>query len=144
MLWITFPDLGEQKVVGYIFASADSDSVAWRVIVIPPEEAADFALSHLRTFALDGPYPNPFNQSSVVSYQLTVAGKVNLSLYDINGRLVGTLVEGWQGAGEHRAEIGGHPGMGVLPTGIYFIRLQAAGQAGTPAPPMVRKAVVIR
>ena len=82
--------------------------------------------------------PNPFNQSSVISYQLSVGGMVNLSLYDINGRLVRTLVDGWQAAGEHRATISGQPGMSVLPAGIYIIRLEAAGTAFT------RKAVAMK
>lgn len=74
-------------------------------------------------------FPNPFNQSSVISYQLSVPGEVRLSLYDINGRLMETLVSGWQATGKHRVVIGGQTGMSVplpqYPAGLYLVRMQA-------------------
>jgi len=47
-------------------------------------------------------------------------------MYDLNGRLVQTLVEGGQAAGAHQVVIdakGGQLGMSVLPSGIYLLRL---------------------
>jgi len=88
---------------------------------VPGDEAA--APLH---FGLDAVYPNPFNATAVASYNLQVASWVSLCLYDLSGRLVETLMEGWQEAGEHRVVIdakGGQPGMAVLPSGIYLLRL---------------------
>ena len=62
---------------------------------------SDFIL-HPSSFILFPPFPNPFNSVAVAGYELRVAGRVNLSLYDVSGRLVRTLADGWQKAGEHR------------------------------------------
>ena len=70
-------------------------------------------------FGLDGVYPNPFNATAVVGYRLSVVGNVSLDLFDLNGRLVQTLAEGWQSAGSHEAVIDGAP----LPSGMYLVRL---------------------
>jgi hypothetical protein len=66
-------------------------------------------------------YPNPFNATAVTSYKLQVTSRVNLALYDINGRLVQTLVDGSRSAGRHQAMIDG----ANLPAGEYLIKLEA-------------------
>jgi hypothetical protein len=65
-------------------------------------------------------YPNPFNPSTVASYQLQVAGYVSLKVYDTAGRLVATLVEGWRSAGKHEVTFEGKG----LPSGVYMYCLQ--------------------
>jgi len=67
--------------------------------------------------------PNPFNQSTVISYQLKEAGKINLSVYDILGQEIVTLVEGYQSAGTYDISFDGKQ----LVSGVYFIRLEAGG-----------------
>ena len=59
---------------------------------------------------------------------------MTLGLYDLSGRLVQALAEGWQPTGEHQAVMDGR---GLL-AGVYLIRLQAGSET------MVRKAVIIR
>jgi uncharacterized delta-60 repeat protein len=71
--------------------------------------------------------PNPFNLSTVASYELRVASHVSLKIYDIAGRLVQTLANGWQEAGEHEVMFDGTG----LPSGIYLYRLETEGQAET-------------
>jgi hypothetical protein len=66
-------------------------------------------------------YPNPFNPSTVFSYQLSVVSHVNLAVYDIAGRQIVELVNGWRDAGRHHATFDGSS----LASGIYFYRLQA-------------------
>ncbi|MCB0313003.1 MAG: T9SS type A sorting domain-containing protein, partial [Calditrichaeota bacterium] len=44
------------------------------------------------SFQLLGNYPNPFNPATVIRYQLSVASEVELSVYDLQGRKVRTLV----------------------------------------------------
>jgi hypothetical protein len=63
--------------------------------------------------------PNPFNPSTVISYELPVSGNVNLKVYDINGREMASLVNGRQDAGKYSYEFNG----GNLSTGVYFYRL---------------------
>jgi hypothetical protein len=72
-------------------------------------------------------YPNPFNPSTVIRYHLPagqaglpVTGRVMLTVYDVLGQEVKTLVDEIQGAGEH--SVSWEPG--ELPTGVYFYRLE--------------------
>ena len=147
---VPFPNLGEQAVVGRVIVDADADSVVWRIMVVPPEGVSDFGLRIL-DFGLSEPFPNPFNATAAVNYHLSAFSRVNLSLYDINGRLVGTLVDGWESAGEHRATIGGQAGTPAplgLAAGVYFLRLQVLGSTGAPPggrtfSPLIRKLVVV-
>ncbi|TKJ41003.1 hypothetical protein CEE37_04885 [candidate division LCP-89 bacterium B3_LCP] len=72
-------------------------------------------------FALLGAYPNPFNPLTVLSFKLHDASIVNLAVYDISGRLVTTLVNGWRDAGIHEVTFDASG----LPSGVYLYRLTA-------------------
>jgi hypothetical protein len=67
------------------------------------------------------PSPNPFNPSTALSYELRAASYVTLKVHDTAGRLVATLVDGWQQAGAHKAIFDG----AGLAAGVYVARLQA-------------------
>jgi hypothetical protein len=66
-------------------------------------------------------HPNPFNPSMAISYQLSTSGRVSLKIFDISGRLVATLVDGWREAGVHEVTFVGS----ALPSGIYIYRITA-------------------
>jgi hypothetical protein len=72
-------------------------------------------------FRLNQNYPNPFNPTTVASFELRVPSLVRLTVWDIAGRKVGTLLEGWMQAGVHRTEFDGSG----LAAGIYILKLQA-------------------
>jgi hypothetical protein len=72
-------------------------------------------------FALNSAYPNPFNPTTRISYALPEAARVKLSVYDIGGRLVTELVDGWRGAGVHEVTFDA-TGMA---SGVYIYRIQA-------------------
>jgi N-acetylneuraminic acid mutarotase len=65
-------------------------------------------------------HPNPFNPTTVLSFQLQDASRVNLTVYDISGRKVAELVNGWRDAGLHEVTFVGSQ----LVSGIYVYRLQ--------------------
>jgi len=71
-------------------------------------------------------YPNPFNPKTTLTYSLAVDTDVELSVHDVQGRLLRTLVDGVQPAGE-RAVVwdGRDEGGRALPSGVYFARLRA-------------------
>jgi hypothetical protein len=79
------------------------------------------------SFALGKPYPNPFNPSTAIRYELRAASHVSLKVYDTSGRVVATLVDGWRQAGEHRATFDGSG----LAAGVYLVRLEAGGATAT-------------
>lgn len=64
---------------------------------------------------------NPFIQSTVISYQLSMKGKVLLTVCDISGRCVKTLVDGEKGAGSYDVNLDAQN----LKAGVYFVRLEA-------------------
>ncbi|HAC15766.1 MAG TPA: hypothetical protein DCE78_07460 [Bacteroidetes bacterium] len=65
-------------------------------------------------------YPNPFNPSTVIGYELPAAGHVHLAVYDLLGREVAVLVNGQMPSGHHQAAFDGQN----LSSGIYVYRLQ--------------------
>ncbi|MBN1998777.1 T9SS type A sorting domain-containing protein [candidate division KSB1 bacterium] len=75
----------------------------------------------LHDFHLEQNYPNPFNPSTTIRYQLPHSTNVKLQIFDVNGRLGKTLVEGTQSAGEHSVKFDGHD----YPSGVYFYKLTA-------------------
>ena len=85
-------------------------------------------------FHLLPPFPNPFNSSTTVTYGIPVAASVSLSLCDLTGRQVTTMVKGNQPVGIHRTMLFAAD----LPSGLYFVRLEAAEQQFT------RKLILIR
>jgi hypothetical protein len=72
-------------------------------------------------FALLGNFPNPFNPTTALSYQLSAYSRVSLRVYDTAGREVAELVKGWREAGAHEVTFDATG----LPSGIYLARLQA-------------------
>ena len=65
-------------------------------------------------------YPNPFNPSTVISWQLATGSSVNLSIYNLLGQKVCTLVSEKQKAGNHNVKWNA----GDFPSGIYFYKLE--------------------
>jgi len=75
-------------------------------------------------YALHPAYPNPFNPTSTIQYDLPEAAEVSLTIYDLLGREVVRLVEGRIEAGFHKAVWNGRNAWGrETPTGIYIARL---------------------
>jgi hypothetical protein len=75
-------------------------------------------------FALLGNYPNPFNPTTTINFALTNAGMTNLTVYDITGREVTELVNGYCQAGVHEAIFDASG----LSSGVYIYKLTANEQ----------------
>ena len=66
-------------------------------------------------------YPNPFNPSTVISFELRVASFVKLVVYDVQGREVVRLVDGWKTAGRYEVSFDASQ----LSSGVYFAKFKA-------------------
>lgn len=90
------------------------------LLVTPPISVAQDA-GHLSGYELSSNYPNPFNPSTVINYQLPEAGNVELKIYDVLGREVAVLVNGFKNAGHYSIRFDGKN----FAAGVYIYRLKA-------------------
>ncbi|MGV8016956.1 MAG: YCF48-related protein [Ignavibacteria bacterium] len=75
----------------------------------------------MQSFSLQNAYPNPFNSSTRIEYQLSKPGLVTIKICDINGREIETLVNEVKRAGYYSTYFNG----ASLSTGVYFYRMQS-------------------
>jgi probable HAF family extracellular repeat protein len=79
-----------------------------------------------------GVSPNPFRQTTQISYSLPRSGHVRLSVHDVLGRKIATLADGFQSAGQSRSVWNGETDDGhAVPSGVYLYRLEAGGKNET-------------
>jgi choice-of-anchor B domain-containing protein len=84
------------------------------------------------SLSLDQNFPNPFNPSTTIGYQLPEAGFVSLAVYNGMGQRVRALVAEEQPAGPQSAIWNGANDAGVaVASGVYFYRLEVAGEVMT-------------
>lgn len=117
----------------YIFISPESPSVmtdifGWPSVNGTPvgvDENADVKFAEKIT--LNQNYPNPFNPTTTISFTLPRNDFAKLSVFNILGQKVETLVDQDMRAGYHSVRFDAS----TLSSGVYFIRLQVAGQVQT-------------
>lgn len=91
----------------------------------PPTLTSNEGVELPTSIKLDQNYPNPFNPTTTISYAVTSADQVSLTVYDLTGRQVATLVDGLVPAGSHEVTFQA----GNLPSGLYIYRLQTSEQS---------------
>jgi len=83
-----------------------------------------------RVFELSQNYPNPFNPSTTIEYSIPAASHVRLTIYNIQGRRIATLVDGTQSQGRYTEEWDGLSDNGArVASGVYFYRLVTENQS---------------
>lgn len=130
-----------------VLTSARGEFAAYRNLVemqfFGEKNAAELALNKpsSNSFAADAVptsyklaqnYPNPFNPETYITYELPENAHVKLEIYNIQGKLIQTLVNGQMSAGTHQVLWDGHRGGNgnSVGSGIYIYRLQAIGENG--------------
>ncbi|MCK9310252.1 MAG: carboxypeptidase regulatory-like domain-containing protein [Candidatus Cloacimonetes bacterium] len=106
-------------------------------LIIAPEHTTYQQVMLLNESAIDDPatpelsnllincYPNPFRESTCINYRLKQVGKVNLSIYNIKGQLIRTMLSSTQSPGTYSLTWDGKDTNGhEASDGIYFYRLQ--------------------
>ena len=85
-----------------------------------------------KEFTLHSNYPNPFNPSTVISYDLSRETAVKLNVYDMKGRRINALVNQVQNAGRHHVRWNAKDARGNgISAGVYLYRLEAGGKVFT-------------
>ncbi len=77
--------------------------------------------NNVKEYKLNQNYPNPYNPTTKIIYQIPENSYLTLKVYDVLGTKVATLFNGIKPAGSYEVEFDG----AGLPSGIYFYRLQA-------------------
>ncbi len=96
------------------------------------------SLSIPENFSLSN-YPNPFNPSTMLIWNLDTDCKVELTLFAINGQKIITLVNGFQVAGQHQVKWNGTDYSGKhVSAGVYFAQLKTESKV------ILRKLVLLR
>lgn len=108
--------------VKYSLGAAPSKSM---ITVPTPEIAINFQLKN---------FPNPFNGNTTIEYQLPKEGKVRLTVFDLSGHEIATLVNEYKTAGVHKVNFG----VNKLSAGTYFYKIQFEEMIQT------RKLVIIK
>lgn len=84
------------------------------------------------TTALKENYPNPFNPTTTIEYDIAKAGKVSLKIYNLLGQEVRTLVNDYKAEGTYKVQWDGKNNAGVsVSTGMYIYRLQVGDFVAT-------------
>ncbi|MBU1638383.1 T9SS type A sorting domain-containing protein, partial [bacterium] len=82
-----------------------------------------FAAATITEYALHQNFPNPFNPETKITFDMVDAGFVNLTVYNLLGQQVATLVNGTMDAGRHIVSFEA----GSLPSGLYLYRMETDG-----------------
>ena len=85
-------------------------------------------------FTLSQNYPNPFNPTTQIEFSVQKKGFYNLSIYDITGKVVRTLISGELESNNYSITLDGRG----LSSGIYYYKLQGMGQSA------VKKLVLLK
>jgi hypothetical protein len=111
------------KVSATDVAGNESDPASPEIVTSVPIRAVPSA------FALHQNFPNPFNPSTTIRYDVAHGGgKVKLQIFDVSGRLVTTLVDKYENEGQRKVTWHGCDNAGMrVATGTYYSRLTAPG-----------------
>ena len=83
-------------------------------------------------FSLEQNVPNPFNPTTTISFTLPEKARANLSIFNVEGKLVKTLVDDVMGEGLKEVTWDGFDSRGIpVSSGVYFYRLKAGKEVLT-------------
>ncbi len=81
----------------------------------------------INEYALNSNYPNPFNPTTQISYQIPEDGQVNLTIYNSLGEEISNLVNNYQASGKYNVQFDASN----LPSGVYIYRLSSGNFTAT-------------
>ena len=130
----TYSFVDEDVEVGetYSYRLADVDYVSnityHDIISVTVRDDNDLQIP--RSLSLSPAFPNPFNPLVNLSFNLKEAAVIELSIYDMQGRLVRTITEGYHGSGDHPFQWDGTDYSGnAQSSGVYLVRLTSGADS---------------
>lgn len=135
--------IGDNVLKMFIVKLADDFSsqalVVYSLGVTAPASVSETKTNTPSTLTLEQNYPNPFNPSTTIQYEIPTQAIVQITIYDISGRLLRTIRPGEQAPGIHTVVWDGkdHAGYSVS-SGSYFYQVKV-GEAV-----QIKKAMLIR
>jgi hypothetical protein len=75
------------------------------------------------SYSLGKAYPNPFNPTTTIDYSIGQNGQVSMVVYDLSGRVVDTLVDGYKNEGTYQITWTAN----AHSSGVYFVQLNING-----------------
>ena len=87
-----------------------------------------------KEYSLNQNYPNHFNPVTKIKYDIPLNGNVSIKIYDINGRLINTLINEYKTAGRYEIDFNGKN----LSSGLYYYKIESGNFS------QVRKMILIK
>ena len=127
---------GEQSTTIRIHSNDSNESIVDVPLSVYVSETASVVgpPNMVRQFILAQNFPNPFNPVTTISYRLANARPVELTVYNVTGQKIATLVQGRQNAGAHMVRFNA----AGLPSGVYIYRMRTGGHE------QIKKMVLMR
>jgi len=95
-------------------------------VTLSIEDESEKSISALG-YSLHQAYPNPFNPTTTISYEVGRTGNATLEIFNLKGELVRTLATGWHFNGIHTAKWNGQDNNGLnVTSGTYIYRLSSS------------------
>ena len=126
ILWQELEQLTTIAIHKAIIDLASLWRTAWENAGSPSPLSIQSSDHHLKTYYLENNYPNPFNTTTIINYELPMTSHVDLIIYNSVGQIVKILISEKQNAGNHTVvwDAAGYS------SGVYFYRIKVADPAG--------------
>ena len=125
VLWHVYVEDGVYESGQFGFLSNSQQSVRYTANGYGDPTGAPSSSPTMTHTCLLGNYPNPFNPRTTIEYRLRNPASVRLSIYQIDGRKVATLINGFEEMGSHAVVWNGRDhNQREVSSGVYLYRLQ--------------------
>ena len=132
---LTQVDATADPVICYVEVDLDASDIATVLVEVDTSIGVDTP----GVFNSLSVRPNPFNPRTEVAFELAEAGHCRVTVFDLRGRVLSVLADGWRGAGRHTLAWDGTDARGnALASGTYLLGLHAGGYGET------RKVMLVR